>query len=118
MPFRSTVSDFQFIMQNVVGFQEVSDTERFADATPDLVNAILMEGAKLCDDTLAQFNAVGDSHPARLEYGIVRMPPGFDEGFRKMAEGCRFLVPNPIRKSRIETSPNFAAQPTLLRRSA
>ncbi|MXY33844.1 MAG: acyl-CoA dehydrogenase [Boseongicola sp. SB0676_bin_33] len=87
MSFRSPVSDFQFILQNVVGFREVSDTERFADATPDLVDAILREGAKLCDDALAPLNAVGDSHPARLENGIVRMPPGFDEGFRKIAEG-------------------------------
>ncbi|MDE0522666.1 MAG: acyl-CoA dehydrogenase [Boseongicola sp.] len=87
MSFRSPVRDFQFILQNVVGFPEVSDTERFADATPDLVDAILREGAKLCDDALAPLNAIGDSHPARLENGIVRMPPGFDEGFRKIAEG-------------------------------
>ncbi len=87
MPYRSPVSDFRFILQNVVGFPEVGATERFANATPDIVDAILREGARLCDDALAPLNAIGDSHPARLENGIVRMPPGFDEGFRKIAEG-------------------------------
>lgn len=61
MSFKSPVSVFQFILQNVVGIQKVSDTKRFADATPGLVDAILREGAKLCDDAPAPLNAIGDS---------------------------------------------------------
>lgn len=72
MSFRTPVSDFRCILQNVVGFPEVSATERLESATLDLVDAILGEGAKLCDGTLAPLNAIGNSHPARLEYGIVR----------------------------------------------
>lgn len=87
MSFRSPVSDIQFILQNVVGFPKVSATARFESATPDLVDAVLREGAKLCDEALAPLNAIGDSHPARLENGIVRTPPGFDEGYRKIAQG-------------------------------
>ena len=53
MSFRSPVGDFRFILQHVVGFPEVNATERFESAAPDLVDAILREGAKPCDDALA-----------------------------------------------------------------
>ena len=87
MSFRSPVSDSRFILRNMVGFPEVNATGRFESATPDLVDAVLREGAKLCDGALAPLNAIGDSRPARVANGIVCTPTGFGEGLRKIAEG-------------------------------
>jgi acyl-CoA dehydrogenase len=36
---------------------------------------------------LAPLNRAGDKHPARLENGVVRTPPGFAEAYRAIAEG-------------------------------
>ena len=60
MPYRAPVSDFRFLMDHVVGFDEVAATDLFADATPDMTQAILTEGAKMCEEILAPLNRAGD----------------------------------------------------------
>ena len=87
MPYRAPVSEFRFLFDHVVGFDEVAATDRFAEATPETVEAVLTEAGKLCEEVLAPLQRAGDLHPARLENGIVRTSPGFDEGFRAIAEG-------------------------------
>ena len=87
MPFRAPVADYRFVLDHVVGFAAVTATPRFAEATPDLVSAILTEAAKLCDDVLAPLQRPGDLHPARLENGIVRTSPGFAEGYKAITDG-------------------------------
>lgn len=87
MPYRAPVSDFRFLMEHVAGLSQVAATERFAEATPETVEAILTEAARLCDDRLAPLQRIGDTDPARLENGVVRTPKGFGEGYRAVAEG-------------------------------
>jgi len=87
MPYRSPVDDFQFILNKVVGLDQVTATDRFAEATPDVAGAILTEAGKFCDEVLAPLQRNGDTHPARLENGVVRSSPGFAEGYKAIAEG-------------------------------
>ena len=87
MTYRAPIADFGFLLSHVLDFSKVAATARFSDATPDTVNAILTEAARLCEITLAPLNRAGDKVPARLENGIVRTSPGFAEGFRAMADG-------------------------------
>ena len=87
MPYRSPVSDIRFILDHVAGFSQVADTERFSEANAEMTDAILTEAGRMCDDILAPLQRVGDTHPARLENGIVRTSPGFGEGYRAIADG-------------------------------
>ena len=87
MPYRAPLSEFQFLYAHVVGLEQVSGTGLFADASADMVEAILAEAGRLCEETLAPLNRMGDKHPARLENGIVRTSPGFAEGYRAIAGG-------------------------------
>ena len=87
MPYRAPLSEFQFLYAHVVGLEQVSGTALFADASADMVEAILAEGGRLCEETLAPLNRMGDKHPARLENGIVRTSPSFAEGYRAIAGG-------------------------------
>ena len=87
MPYRAPVSDFQFLLDHVVDFAQVAETARFAEATPDMTQAILTEAAKMCEEVIAPLNRAGDLHPARLENGVVRTSPGFAEGYAAIAEG-------------------------------
>ena len=92
MPYRAPVADFRFLLAHVTGFSSVAATNRFAEATDDTVEAILSGAARLSEEVLAPLQRVGDTHPARLDNGIVRTPPGFAEGYRAMAEGGWFSV--------------------------
>lgn len=87
MPYRAPVTEFRFLFDHVTGFGRLARTDRFADATPDLVDAILAEAGKLSEGVLAPLQRPGDLHPARLENGVVRTAPGFAEGYRAIAEG-------------------------------
>jgi alkylation response protein AidB-like acyl-CoA dehydrogenase len=87
MPYRAPVRDIRFILDHVVGFAEVAATPRFAEATPDMVQAILTEAGRIASDVLAPLNRAGDLTPARLENGAVVSSPGFAEGYRAVAEG-------------------------------
>lgn len=86
MSYSAPLSDYRLLLA-LMGFDRVAATARFADATPDTVEAILTEAARLSETVLAPLNRAGDQHPARLENGVVRTSPGFAEGFRAMAEG-------------------------------
>jgi alkylation response protein AidB-like acyl-CoA dehydrogenase len=87
MPYRAPVKDIRFILDHVVGFAEVAATPRFAEATPELAEAILTEAGRIATDVLAPLNRAGDKHPARLENGAVVSSPGFAEGYQALAEG-------------------------------
>ncbi|MCR9124528.1 MAG: acyl-CoA dehydrogenase [Rhodobacteraceae bacterium] len=87
MTYRAPVADFEFICRHVVGFSQVTATDRYAETTDDLTHAILTEAGKLCDDVMAPLQRVGDQHPARLENGVVRTSPGWRDGWAAIAEG-------------------------------
>ncbi len=87
MPYRAPVADFRFLLDHVTGFPAVAETDTFAEATPDMVDAILTEAGKMCEEVLAPLNRAGDLHPAVLENGVVRTSPGFGDGYRAIADG-------------------------------
>ena len=51
MPYTAPVGEFKFLLAHVAGFDRVAATERFAEATPDVTEAILTEN----DATAARF---------------------------------------------------------------
>ncbi|HCQ65161.1 MAG TPA: acyl-CoA dehydrogenase [Rhodobacteraceae bacterium] len=87
MPYRAPADEIRFILDHVVRFPEVAATDRFAEATPDTVSAILAEAAKLSDGVLAPLQRVGDTHGAILEDGAVRTAPGFADAYAQIAAG-------------------------------
>ncbi|SOC16149.1 acyl-CoA dehydrogenase [Rhodobacter maris] len=87
MAYRSPVAEIRFILDKVVPFAPLAETERFAEATGETVEAVLTEAGRLCDEVMAPLSRAGDLHPARLENGVVRSSPGFKEAYAQIAEG-------------------------------
>ena len=86
MPYQAPVSEYQFIFDKVVPLAQVIEKERFSEATPDITDAVLKECGKMCESVMAPLQRPGDLHPAYLENGVVRTPPGFAEGYAAIAE--------------------------------
>ncbi|MCE5974677.1 acyl-CoA dehydrogenase [Sinirhodobacter sp. WL0062] len=95
MPYRSPVSELRFILDKVVPLAPVAETEMFAEATGETVEAILTEAGRLCDEVMAPLLRNGDLHPARLENGVVRSSPGFKEAYGQIAEGGWVAISGP-----------------------
>ena len=87
MPFKAPVSDYQFILDHVVPIAPVAETDRFAEASEDMVSAILTEAGRMTEEVMAPLNRTGDLNPAKLENGVVRTAPGFSDAYAQIAEG-------------------------------
>ena len=87
MPYKAPLDDYKFLLDHVVGFSKVVKTDKYAEVTPDLVSDILGEAGKLCEQIIAPLQSEGDKHPAVLENGVVRTPPGYAEGYAAIAKG-------------------------------
>ncbi|WP_299080609.1 acyl-CoA dehydrogenase [uncultured Ruegeria sp.] len=87
MPYRAPISDYEFLLSKVVGFDQIASTEKYEDASPDVVSAILSEAGKMCEEILAPLQRPGDLEPARLENGVLRTSPGYGDGWKAIAAG-------------------------------
>ena len=96
MTYRATAPELSFYLNNVFDAGRLAETELFAEATGDMVEAILGEAGKLCEDVLAPVNRTGDLEPARLENGVVRCSPGFKEAYAAIAEGGWVGISAPV----------------------
>lgn len=87
MTYCAPVRDMAFVLQEVAGLGSLAGSGDFAELTPDLIEAVLEEGAKLAGDVLAPLNKSGDHEGARLEADGVKTPKGFPEAYARWVEG-------------------------------
>ena len=87
MSYTAPVAEMRFLIDEVLGGARLTETTRFAEATPETVEAILTGAARLAEEVMAPLRRAGDLEPARLENGVVRTTPGFAAAYRAIAEG-------------------------------
>ena len=86
--YRAPVKDMQFVLNDVLNIGQYSNLPGYAEATPDLVSAILEEGGKFCENELQPLNLSGDHEGCtRHDDGSVTTPKGFKEAYQKYVEG-------------------------------
>jgi alkylation response protein AidB-like acyl-CoA dehydrogenase len=77
----------RFVLEEVAELDELARLPGYEAASPDLVEAILEEAAKLAGNELAPLNQPADRAGSVLENGVVRTPAGFREAYARYVEG-------------------------------
>lgn len=86
--YQAPLKDTLFLLNDVFQIERFNTLVGFADVTPDLLEAILSEAARFCEQTLQPLNSIGDLEGCRRhDDGSVTTPEGFKEAFRLFTEG-------------------------------
>ncbi|MBL4757198.1 MAG: acyl-CoA dehydrogenase C-terminal domain-containing protein [Rhizobiales bacterium] len=86
--YQAPIEDTLFILHDVLNIEKYGNIPAFSEATPDLIKAVLEEGAKLCEEVLQPLNQVGDREGCtRHEDGSVTTPTGFKDAYKAFSEG-------------------------------
>ena len=83
--YKAPIRDMRFVLG------EMHDIGEFAalgyeDVNEELVDTVLEEAAKFCEEVLLPINASGDIEGCVLENGVVRTPKGFPEAYKAFRE--------------------------------
>jgi len=84
--YKAPLRDMRFVMDEVFDFAAGYQALGLQDVEPDLVNAILEEGAKFAGEVLAPLNRIGDEEGCHIENGVVTTPKGFKEAYQQYVE--------------------------------
>ncbi len=80
--YKAPVEDTLFILNDLLGIERYHNLPGFADASPDMLAAIVGEAAKLSEEALFPVNLSGDQEGCRRdEDGSVTVPKGFKEAY-------------------------------------
>jgi len=79
--YNAPIEDIKFVLHEVLGASSLTEIPDFAEATPDLVDQILEEGAKMCEEVLFPINQSGDQEGCIWKDGEVTTPKGFKEAY-------------------------------------
>jgi alkylation response protein AidB-like acyl-CoA dehydrogenase len=85
--YKAPLRDMRFLIDNVFDFPAHYQNLGAHDASPDMVSAILEEGAKFCEQVLSPLNRSGDEEGCHFDKGVVTTPKGFKEAFAQYVEG-------------------------------
>ena len=80
------IEDIKFLLNEVVGLDEICSFPGYEDVSSDLVSSILIEAGKFASEILAPLNKVGDIEGARLENDVVVTPAGWKGAYRRFVE--------------------------------
>jgi len=88
MPFyKAPLEDFKFLYHEFLDLDECRALPSMAEATPDVIDAVLEEAARISEEVLLPLNEVGDREGCTFDDGKVTTPTGFKNAYKLYAEG-------------------------------
>ncbi len=82
MSFTAPIQEQLFVLNHVTDIEQLASHERFADASPDMVQAIVEGVGAFAAAEFAPLNRIGDTVGAQLLDGKVIMPDGFVSAYK------------------------------------
>ena len=87
MPYTAPVAEQRFVLDHVAGIGELAATDRFAAATPDVIDAVLDGIAQVAEGEWAPLARAGDTAGPKWTPEGVRMPAGYAQAYQDYVAG-------------------------------
>ncbi len=87
MPYAAPIAEQRFVLDQIVRIAELAGTERFAAASPDVIDAVLEGIAQLAEGEWSPLARAGDTVGAKWTPEGVVMPEGYKAAYRAFVEG-------------------------------
>ncbi len=85
--YKAPVRDIQFVVNEVLESEKVYQSlPGYEEATEDLMNAIIDEGARFAENVLAPLNRVGDEEGCQWNPECVTTPAGYKEAYAQYVD--------------------------------
>ncbi len=84
--YQAPVKDVRFLLHEFLQLEKYANIPGFEEATPDLIDAVLEEYAKVMEEVVAPLNQVGDSEGCTWKAGEVTTPTGFKDAYKGYCE--------------------------------
>ena len=85
--YKAPLRDSEFVLYELLDYERhYNDIGVGEDASPDMVKAILAEGAKFCENVIAPLNQQGDKEGCLWKDGVVTTPTGFKAAYQQYVE--------------------------------
>ena len=85
--YNAPLKDMRFVLNHVIGLDELSNIEAFEHAESDVVDAVLEEASKLATNVLSPLNKSGDLAGTSVSDGVVTSPDGWNDAYKQFAAG-------------------------------
>jgi alkylation response protein AidB-like acyl-CoA dehydrogenase len=85
--YNAPLEDMRFVLHELYDSKTIAELPDSADFTPELLDSVLEEGAKFCQEVLFPLNQSGDLEGCTYENGVVRTPAGFKAAYKAFCEG-------------------------------
>ncbi|QSP95562.1 acyl-CoA dehydrogenase C-terminal domain-containing protein [Marinobacter salinisoli] len=86
--YKAPLRDMKFLLNEVFDYPGHYQTlSTGANATPDIVEAVLNECGRFCEEVLSPLYQSGDEEGCRLQDGEVKTPKGFKDAYQQYASG-------------------------------
>ncbi len=97
LTYKAPIADIKFLIDDVFKFYDhYKKHEEFEEASPDLVDAILQECAKFCENELLPLYQSGDKEGCQYDNGKVTTPKGFKEAYKQYVDGGWSALSHPL----------------------
>lgn len=87
IPFTPPLNDINFLLNRLIGIENVSKLPGYDSVNPELVSAVLEEASKIASEVFGPLNDSTDKVGVKFANNTITMPPGCKEAYKAFIDG-------------------------------